>query len=109
MTEFANQERIFYNTAQQSYIHNQKVNTKPDFLTPLKLKQIIPHPKIDQFNNLYGKPLDIHQESPYWHPPYKHKDIYPTSYLLEETNNRLIDVAGVYYRNKDLPIMATRM
>lgn len=109
MTEFANQDRIFYNTAQQSHVHKQKVNTPPEFLRPLKLGQEIPHPKLDHFNELYGKALDIHPEPPYWHPPYKHQDVYPKSYLLEETKNRLVDVCGVYYRNKDLPIMTTRM
>jgi hypothetical protein len=109
MTEFANIERLFLNTKVKASEHQQKLSVEPNFLTPLKLGQDIPHPKTDQFNSLYGKPLDIHPEPPYWHPTYKHQNVYPIPYLLNETNDRLIDVVGVYYRNKDLPIMSTRM
>lgn len=109
MTEFANQDKLLLNTARQALTHNQKITTKPDFLTPLKLGQEIPYPKTNQFNELYGKPLDIHPKPPYWHPPYKHTDAYPIPYLLNETNNKLVDVLGVYYRNKDLPVITNRM
>lgn len=109
MTEFANQDRIFYNTAQQSYVHRQKVNVRPDFITPLRLGQDIPHPRTDQFNSLYGKPLNLHPAPPYWHPVYQQRDVYPIPYLLNETSNKLVDVLGVYYKNKDLPVMATRL
>ena len=106
--EFAQTDRIYFNTNQKDYLQKQKVRVKPDFLTPLKLGKDIPHPQHDYFNYMYGKPLDIRVTPQYHQPYYKHIPMYPTPVLLNETSNRLIDVLGVYYRNKDLPIVSSR-
>ena len=106
--EFANTDRLFFNTNQTNYLKNQSISVRPNFSKPLELGKLIPHPQYDYFYGLYGKPLDLKEKPAYNQPYYKHIDMQPTPFLLNETNNRLIDVSGVYYRNKDLPIVSSR-
>jgi len=105
---FTQPERIFYNTSQKDVIQRKQNQVRPDFLTPLKLGTPPQYTPKDMFYEMYGKPLDIHKPPPYLHTFEKH-NTYPIPYLLNETNNKLVDVLGVYYRNKDLTVIPTRM
>lgn len=102
---------VLYNTqnnsVNQSLINNSRVN----YLTPLKLQQIIPPPIVNQYRMMYGDALDKKTIPEVIRPPPQPDFFaqYPIPYTLNETNNKLVDVAGVYYRNKDLPILQTRL
>jgi hypothetical protein len=105
---FTQPERIFYNTSQKNLVQRQKNQVKPDFLTPLKLGTPPEYTPKDMFYELYGRPLNIQKPLPYLHT-FEKKNTFPIPYLLNETNNKLVDVLGVYYRNKDLPVIPARM
>ena len=105
---FTQQERVFYNTSQKDKLEIQKKQVKPDFLTDLKLGTPPTYQPNDMFYNLYGKPLELRKPPPYLHT-FERQNVYPIPHLLNETNNKLVDVLGVYYRNKDLRVMPNRM
>lgn len=101
-------DRIFYNTSLKNQLEIQKKQVRPDFLTPLQLGKSPSYVPTDMFYNMYGKPLDMHKPPPYLHT-FEKNSVYPIPYLINETNNKLVDVLGVYYRNKDLRVIPTRM
>ena len=105
---FSQQERIFYNTSLKDIVETQRKQVKPDFLTDLKLGTPPTYQPKDMFYNLYGNPLELRKPPPYLHT-FERQNTYPTPYLLNETDNKLVDVLGVYYRNKDLRVMSNRM
>ena len=105
---FTQQDRVFYNTSQKDMLEIQKKQVRPDFLTKLQLGTPPKYLAEDMFYEMYGKPLDIHKPPLYLHT-FERQNVYPTPYLLNETSNKLVDVLGVYYRNKDLRVMPNRM
>ena len=104
---FAEQDRIFFNTSQNDILERQKKQVRPDFLTDLQLGTPNTYQPTDMFYNLYGKPLELRNPPPYLYS-FQKQDLLPIPYLLNETNNKLVDVLGVYYRNKDLPVIPDR-
>ena len=78
-------------------------SVKDDFLTRLELGNVVKTEKINNFDRLYGHPLNLHHDPPYLKPPNLDEARAP-SYLINETNNKLVDVSGVYFKNKDLPV-----
>ena len=106
--EFYNQERIFYNTARKRDIENI-FSRRENLLKPLNLGHNINEQKWNHYDLMYGHPIDMPKYVDYLRPPALPAKNYPIPYLLQETNNKLVDICGVYYRNKDLPINYDRM
>jgi len=113
MNQFVSPTRVFYNTAQQDQIEKQIRSARPEMLSSLNLGQLIPYPVENQFRLLHGDPLDMKYPSERLRPPIEadteYWAQYPIPYTLYMTNNKLVDVAGTYYVNKDLPIVPKRM
>lgn len=78
---------------------------KVDIYPPkqLNLGKQVPYQKWNYYDLQYGHPLNLHNPNPYLRPPNLDK-ARPPATLLEQTDNMLVDVAGVYYKNKDLKI-----
>ena len=102
---------VLYNTQNNSANQSLIDHSRVDYLTPLKLQHIIPHPVVNQYRMMYGDPLDKATIPEVIRPPPQPEFFanYPIPFTLNETNNKLVDVVGVYYRNKDLPILQTRL
>ncbi len=113
MNQFATQERVFFNTRQQDIIEKQIRTKKTEMLPYLKLGQLIPYPVENQFRLLHGDRLDVQVPSQIIRPPIEANTAYWSQpyipYTLSMTNNKLVDVAGTYYINKDLPVMSRRL
>lgn len=93
--------QTFKARAQADDIQIKRNNVKEDFLRPLNLGYIVQLPKVNHFDQQYGHPLNLHHPPAYIRPPYL-VQTRPPSYLLQKTDDMLVDVAGVKYRNKDL-------
>lgn len=93
--------QMLRNTKRNIVNDNEIKNVKTDFLTKMNLGHVVPTEKINNFDRFHGHPLNLHHPAPYLRPP--NLDVgRPPAYILEGTKNKLVDVAGVYYLNKDL-------
>jgi len=114
MNPFYDNERIFYNTLVQSDINKQKMVANDNFIQPLNLGQHIPYHKFNQFRQLYGDP-DYSRQYPVTNiqqPIEANKEfwnVHTIPYTLNATKNKLVDISGTYYYNRDLPVISNRM
>lgn len=104
MEQFTNPQLAFINRDRISKIESQKKQVRPDLLTPLKLGTRVPEHKFNHYEIQYGHDYwNKHPDPVIIRPPSKSGR--PIPYLLNHTNEMLVDVAGTLYHNKDLKVM----
>ena len=109
MNPFYDQRRIFVNTARASDVEIQSRKLRPDMLSHLGLGHLLQYPLHNQYATLYGHPLEKRAEPEVLKPPIEANKAFwsshPIPFTIIQTNNKLVDVAGTYYYNKELPIV----
>ena len=109
MDAFVKPTNMFINTERKDFIERQINNPRGITQIPY-LGEVIPYAKQNQFDQLYGHPLDLHY-SPNWNRPWLQEDFFamrPIPYTLIATKDKFVDVCGLNYKNKDLPINFSR-
>lgn len=105
MTEqFINPLLNFQQRDRINSVEIQKNKYKQDFLTPLQLGKIVPEQTFDWYKLQYGVDYwNKHPEPTRIRPPPEPQGR-PIPYLLNHTDEMLVDVCGTLYRNKDLKV-----
>lgn len=113
MNPFYDHTRVFYNTARQSDTENQTRAVRPEMLSDLRLGSLIPYPLYNQYREMYGTPLNLKLPIEALRPPIEADTAfwseYPIPYTINETKNKLVDVAGTVYLNDSLPVKPRRL
>jgi hypothetical protein len=111
---FTTPNRIFYNTNQAHNIEMQVRSARQHNDVPyMRLGNIIPYPKTNQFDELYGHPFNFKTPSEKLKTPIEVDTAFWSQrtipYTIFMTNNKPVDVAGTMYLNKDLPVKPRRL
>lgn len=106
MNPFYSPEQLKVNTSRQNDTQNEITdkNNRPEVYSKLRIGTNFQQnrPPDDQFHNMYGHRIKMPDIPPVNIRPDPVNKVYPIPYLLNATSEKLVDVCGSLYKNKDL-------
>lgn len=103
---FYSPKQLVKNTLEQDDKQKEIVDSKnrPDIYSKLRIGTNFQQnrPWDDQYHNMFGHRVNMPREKVLQIKPDPVNSVYPIPYLLSATSEKIVDVCGTLYKNKDL-------